>query len=156
MGTRNFVAAIIATAIVFGGGGFYGGMAYQKSQAPALGGNGQLSGMVGRAAGTGGRSRSGRGNNGYRRLFGEGAKPVTGKIISQDNKSITIQLHDGSTRIIMLSDKTQISKATTGNKDDLKIGTRAFVVGTENSDGSISADMVSIGGRYAGLRSNNN
>ncbi len=146
MNVKNPVAAVIVAAIVFGGGGFYGGMSYQKSQTPAFGGpNGQWRSMMGGAGGQGGAA------NGNRRMFAQGGRPVAGEIISQDDKSITIKMRDGSTKIIMLSGKTEISKAATGSKDDLKKGEQVFAVGTENSDGSVSANMVSIGGRFAGL-----
>ncbi|MCL6471373.1 MAG: hypothetical protein K6T91_00965 [Firmicutes bacterium] len=144
----KIVATIVAVAMVFGGGGFYGGMAYQKAQTPAFGtSDGRWPGMMGRA-GADGQGGAGGNANGNRRFFGQGGRPVSGEIISQDDKSITVKLADGSTKIVMLSDKTEISKASTGNRSDLKKGERVFAAGTENSDGSITANIVSIGGRF--------
>jgi hypothetical protein len=135
-------------------------MAYQKSQTPAYNSqNGGWPGMTGRM-GAGGPGNPGGGaggaNNPYRRFFNQGGRPVSGQIISQDDKSITLKLNDGSTKIVILSNKTEISKATTGTKADLKNGERVMAIGTQNSDGSITANLVSIGGRFRGFGGNNN
>ena len=51
---------------------------------------------------------------------------------------------DGSSKIILLSDKTTINKATAGSKEDLKTGVKIAAFGTENPDGSVSASNVQI------------
>lgn len=57
-------------------------------------------------------------------------------------------MQDGSTKIIILSDQTVINKSSEGSKSDLKTGERVTTFGTENSDGSITAQNISIGGMF--------
>lgn len=130
----------ITIAVVVGAAAFFGGMQYQKSQSP-----------VGRFGQFGGRN----GQGGFAGRSGnfQGSRPVAGEIISQDDTSVTVKLQDGSSRIIILSDKTVINKAETGSKEDLKTGENIVVFGTENSDKSLTAETILIGGGiFRGLR----
>ncbi|MEW6572407.1 MAG: hypothetical protein AB1374_02070 [Bacillota bacterium] len=131
------VALPLVVALLVGAGGFFLGMWYQKSQAASLGRPaGQFGGMRG-AGGTGGLARGA--------FDPEQGRPVAGEIIEKDEKSITIKLDDGSSKIVLLPDSTEFRKTTSGSQDDLKEGERVFVVGNENSDGSVTANMVQIG-----------
>ena len=40
-----------------------------------------------------------------------GFRPVNGEIISADEKTVTVKLQDGSSKIVLFSDKTTINKA---------------------------------------------
>ena len=130
----------IVLIVVVGAGAFFGGMKYQQSQQPnprQFGGSMQNSGRIG----TGqfeGRMRTGGGQ-------------VMGEILSQDDKSITVKLPDGSSKIVILSDKTSINKATSGSKLDLTTGLRVAVFGTTNTDGSVTAQMIQINPVSRGL-----
>lgn len=73
-----------------------------------------------------------------------GANLANGEIIAKDEKSITIKLRDGGSKIIFLSGTTAINKSATGTIDDLKVGTQVTATGTINTDGSVSAQMVQI------------
>jgi len=135
------IGVLIVVAIVFAGGGFYGGMTYQKAQAPSFESQrGQFMGGQGRVRidGQGGFVRQGQG------------RPFAGEIIEKDDTSITIKLQDESTKIIMLSKNTEINKSATGSHEDLKQGERVMAIGTENSDGSVTANMIQLGGRFFG------
>lgn len=66
------------------------------------------------------------------------------RFISSDDKSITVKLQDGSSKIVLLTDTTSISKSTEGSKSDLKTGEKVAVFGTENSDGSVTAQNVQL------------
>ena len=128
---KNSLVITIIVALIVGGAAFYGGMQYQKSQRGNLAGrNGGQAGMQGRSFGN-----------------AQGARPVSGEIISQDDKSVTVKLQDGSSKIVILSDKTMLNKASEGSKSDLKIGEQVAAFGTENSDGSVTAQTISIGSR---------
>lgn len=74
--------------------------------------------------------------------MGRGA--VVGEIISQDSKSITVKLQDGSSKIVLLSDSATVSKTESGSKSDLKDGTTVAVFGTTNSDGSVTAQNIQL------------
>lgn len=74
----------------------------------------------------------------------QGFRPVTGEIIQSDATSATVKLADGSTKIVILTDKTTINKAEAATKDDLKIGQTIAVFGSENSDGTVTAQTVQL------------
>jgi len=131
---NNVFVPVIIAALIFGTGGFFGGMKYQQSKRSNFTfGNG----------GQGGRRfmmQTG-GSNTSR----DGFRPVAGEIVSTDDKSITVKLPDGSSKIILLSQATTINKATAGSSADLKNGERVSVFGTVNSDGSVTATNIQLG-----------
>lgn len=79
-----------------------------------------------------------------RQMMRAGSKAVNGEIISTGDKSVTVKLVDGSSKIILLSDKTQINKAATASATDLKTGEKVMIFGTDNSDGSVSAVNIQL------------
>ena len=106
MKNKSLIMTVIAVLIV-GAVAFYGGMQYQQRQRPNFAG-GQFRSLNG-------QQFQGRGNF-------QGARPVNGEIISQDDKSITVKMQDGSSKIVILSDQTMINKSSEGSKSDLKTG----------------------------------
>jgi hypothetical protein len=73
-----------------------------------------------------------------------GFRPVAGEIISKDDKSITVKLQDGSSKIVMLSTTTQINKAQTVDATSLVVGETVRVIGNVNADGSVTAQDIQI------------
>jgi hypothetical protein len=132
MKNNNLVITIVV-AVVVGVAAFFGGTMYQKSQTPANGG--QFSQVS---------FQRGQGGN-FRRTGGAG-NATMGEIASIDDKSMTVKLQDGSSKIVNLSDKTIFSKTSTASKTDFKVGDRVTAFGSAASDGSITAQMVSEGG----------
>jgi len=124
----NLILAIVI-AVVVGGAGFCAGIYFQKSKTPK---------------GLGDFSRTGGGRLGQNGAQNQ-MRPVSGEIISQDDKSFTVKLQDGSTKIILFSDSATISKSTSGTKEDIKTGEKVMVTGKENSDKSITPQNISIG-----------
>jgi hypothetical protein len=125
---RNYwiITAILVVAV--GVAGFFVGMQYQKMQRGNFAtrfGNGQF-------------QRLGTGNGTF------GMRPVLGKITSSDANGITVQLNDGSSKVVIVSSSTAINKAATGTKDDLKTGETVAVIGTTNSDGSVTAQDIQL------------
>lgn len=121
------IGAIIIIAAL--AGSFYGGMSYGKSSGPAAGkqnfmNNGQMP--------RGGGFQNKNGNL------------TAGEIILKDDKSITVKLRDGGSKIIFYSSSSEIGKFTDGTIDDLKIGKNVIVNGKTNSDGSITAQSIQI------------
>lgn len=127
---NNWLLTIII-AIVVAAGGFYAGMTYQKNKATASFAGGQFQGGVRQ----GGQFGTGRGR------FG-GA--TVGNVISEDANSITVQLPDGSSKIVNISGSTTFSKSDTASKSDVQNGMRIAAFGTANSDGSINATNVQL------------
>ncbi len=120
---------ITIVIILIGAGGFFAGMKYQQSQR-----------RNNFTQFTGGPNGSGRnGNNQF-----QGIRPVSGEIISADDKSITVKMRDGSSRIVILTNSTVVNKTATAQKEDLKTGEQVAVIGTQNSDNSITAQTISL------------
>lgn len=120
MNNKNIIITILISILV-GAGGFYAGIKYQQNQ------RGQF-------------NRQGPSQNMPRTNF----RPVNGEIIAVDDKSITVKMPDGSSKIILLSEKTEINKATVVPLSELKIGVKATIAGLENPDGSITAQNIRL------------
>lgn len=125
---KNSIPFIAFAALILGAfGGFYGGVQYQKNQQQPLNtafGNRMMQ-KDGRTGTIGGRQQ-------------------IGTIIKQDDVSVTIQLQDKSSKIILLSDQTTFTKTSEIEKTDLKIGDRIGAFGNQNADGSISAYNIQL------------
>ena len=132
---------MIVCAIVLSGGGFWGGISYQKGKATST-----VAGIQGGTppSGTSGNTRGMPPGGGTPPTGGPGGGGNSGEIISTDDSSITIKTENGSTVIVLLSDSTTISKNIDGSKSDLTVGTKVMVSGTTNTDKSISSKSVMI------------
>jgi hypothetical protein len=56
-------------------------------------------------------------------------RPVIGQILSIDDKTMTVKMMDGSSKIVILPDNVTISKTDSGSKADLKVGENIGVFG---------------------------
>lgn len=103
------------------------------------------------------RNNNGNFNNDNNSPRGMGFRPEIGKILSIDSNSITIQMTDGSSRIILVGDTTKITKTQDTTKTDLKTGDTVGVFGTINQDGSITAQSIQLNPSFGnfGLRNPN-
>lgn len=135
MQNKNFIITAVIVAVVFGGGGFYGGMLFGKSQSPAASNQARFGQRQN------GASQSG--TNGAARRSTSGGF-VGGKIISKDDKSVTLQSPNGGSLIVFFADSTQVGKAATGTASDLVTGAQVMVNGTTNADGSITAKTIQV------------
>lgn len=124
----------VVLIVLAGAGGFFGGMTYQKNQTSSFGTTG--------ANGT----RSGN----YAARFGQGGqnaanfRPVRGQVLSMTNDSLTVKLSNGSTEIVVLSSSTAFMQSAQAALSDVKTGDTVNIVGTANSDGSVTAQSVQI------------
>ncbi len=139
---KKILPVFIAIVIIIGGVAFYGGMKYAESkksigsrngfadfdnfQNPPSDGQGRFQGM-GILGGKDG-----------------GVNFTSGEIISKDDKSVTVKLPDGGSKIIFFSDSTKITKSTEGSAEDLKVGENVMANGTANQDGSITAETIQL------------
>jgi hypothetical protein len=117
--TSKQIVILIVIAIVFAGGGFYGGMRYQQSKSPTRR-NVQFTG--------------GRAGMGF----------VNGQVMSADSGSITVKNQNGGSQIVILAPSTQYRKTVDGTASDVVVGGMVTVTGTSNSDGSLTAQNVQI------------
>lgn len=156
---NKFIPAIIA-AIAIGGAAFYGGMRYAENRTPAMGrGTGAFTNLSpeereARMREFGGGTFPRRGPGGMR----GGSDVAAGEVIAKDEASITVNLRDprpaaspgagneggGGSRIVFFTAETPITKSVSGSAADVVIGTQVFVNGTQNQDGSITADSIQI------------
>lgn len=129
---KNPIVIAVVVALVVGAGAFFGGMKFQETKAagPNAADHAQQGGF--------------RGQNGQNRNSSGGFRPVVGEILNTDDKSITVKLEDGSSKIVLLPDNITVSKTDTGSKADLKTGVKVGIFGTNNSDGSVTAQNVQI------------
>ena len=101
---------------------------YQKNQTPVLGttGRGNFAGRFGQS--------------GQNAAF----RPVRGQVLNMDSNSLTVKMSDGSTKLVVLSSSTAFMQSTKAVLSDVKTGDTVNVVGTQNSDGSVTAQDVQI------------
>ncbi len=131
---KSSIVSFLVGAVIVGGSSFYGGMHYAQSQTPQRG-NGMFAIMGNNGAIRG--QRNGRGG-----MMGGGF--TGGEIIAKDDKSITIKMPDGGSKIIFYSGSTEIGKFTSGAPTDLIIGKIVSVRGSVNQDGSITAQSLQL------------
>jgi len=130
----------IITVLVVGLLSFYGGMKLGESK------NGQANVLQGgNFAQLGGQPGQTGGNTTLQKHTGaQGINFINGEILSVDDKSITVKLPDGGSKIVFFSETTKIVKSTDTQAADLTTGTNVMVNGTTNTDGSISATNIQI------------
>lgn len=129
---KNIIFAVIV--LIIGAGSFYGGVVYAKKSQPQrnVGINARFQqGGVMNGVGSGAR---GNANSGA----------VNGEILSKDDKSITVKLRNGGSKIVFISASTKVAKSVEGALSDVSVGQQVMILGEDNSDGSISAQSVQI------------
>jgi hypothetical protein len=130
------IIPFIIVLVVAIGGSFFGGMKYGESKSLVgkfAGGNFQ-----GEAMQNGGEPSSSTG------ATMRSGNILSGEIINLDDESLTLQTQDGSSKIVLFSDSTEVSKTTTGSANDLEAGKTVMVSGTQNSDGSYTAKTIQV------------
>ncbi len=123
---KKIVTAVVIVLLV-GGISFYGGMKYAQSKNP----------FAGRASGTA---------QGGNRFAGgaRGGNATAGQVVSKDDKSITIKTRDGGSKILFYSGSTLVMKAVAGSAGDVTVGAEITAIGTQNSDGSVTAQSIQL------------
>ena len=119
---------LVIVIIVVAAVAFYGGTVYQKSQVLSFGGQSNLARRFGQV--------QGQNNQNFR--------PVRGEVLDKDNNSLTVKLADGSTKLVILSTGTTYHKSSAASASDVKSGEQIQVFGTQNSNGSVTAQNVQL------------
>lgn len=136
---KNIKPLVPIILILIGlGVGFFGGYEYR---------NYRLNRTVANFGGSGSFQRFTAGRNGQN---GNGAMRggVIGNIVSMDDKSITVKMNDGSTKIVFLSSSTAYSNTVSASSSDLKTGENVAVFGSPNSDGSVTATSIQLNPQF--------
>lgn len=113
--------------LISSGIGFWGGLTYSKPKIdPSMQNGKQFSGNMMRGSGTRGQGFT------------------IGEIISKDATSITVSTKDNGSKVVILPSTLQVNKNTPGTLDDITIGEKVMVNGTQQPDGSIVAGTIQI------------
>jgi len=129
MNTKQWVTLVVV-AIVFAGGGFFGGMKYQASKTPAV---------MARTGASGPGAFAGRRAGGA-----NGASFISGQVLSVSGSTITVKSTNGGSQVAVLAPSTQYRKAVDGASSDVVVGSQVTITGSTNSDGSLTAQSVQI------------
>lgn len=95
----------------------------------------------------GNRNSGNQANNTQNTGVGEkrmGNGQIAGEITSVNDNSITVKMTDGSSKIVILSSSTTVSKSTDAQKSELKVGEKVSVFGTPNTDGSVTGSNIEL------------
>ena len=118
------------------GAGFFGGYEYR---------NYRLRNSLGSFAGANGAQRFTGTRTG---VAGARGGAVSGSILSMDANSITVKLADGSTKIVLFSGTTTYENTVSAAQTDLKVGSEVVVIGSTNTDGSVTATSIQINPQF--------
>jgi len=122
------IALMVLVLLVVAGASFFGGTKYQQKKVIS-----QFSQ----------RTDMPRGTNTTGQKNGNGNMTI-GEITKIDDKSITLKTADGGSKIVLLSDSTVINQSTTAAKTDLKVGSKISIIGSQNTDGSITSKTINL------------
>lgn len=131
---KNNYLFTAGTAVIVGAAAFFGGVKYQQMRPPS---------PVDSQSQNGAQRANGQNRSGFR-MGGQGFRPVFGEVVSKDDKSVTLKLQDQSSKIVMFNDKTTVSKSSEGSSSDIKTGDKIMVMGSNNSDGSVTAQNIQL------------
>ncbi len=130
---QKILIPVLMTAVVVGGGGFFagsqfgGGAAAETPQQQGQFQRGDFSGQ--------------RGQFGGQRP--DGTTIVSGSVLNVSDNTLTVELTDGGSQLVLVGDSTEISRQTEGSLEDLAPGTNIFITGEER-DGTVTAQMIQI------------
>ena len=148
-------AAVISVAVVVGVLSFAGGVFYEKHQnattvvaasdlpLSAYAEQGTISrGSIPNGAEPGSGLQGSMMGGGY--MGGRRGGLVAGQIVSLKGQTLEVQLQDGTTKTITVSDATTISATNTAALSDLTVGKSVLVTGSTATDGSVDARSIQI------------
>jgi hypothetical protein len=120
---KKVIVAVVLVSVAF-----YGGMKYGESKIP------QGKGLFAQGGMQGGRFRG----------SANGGGATGGEVLSKDATGLTLKLRNGGSQVILVGSSTQVQKSVAGGQDDVTVGSNVMVVGTQNTDGSFTANMIQI------------
>lgn len=87
------------------------------------------------------RMDGGNGSRATGRMLGGN---ILGEILKLDEQSVTVKVANSGTRLVFLSEKTQVTKTEPAGVADLAAGVSVRIMGSSNQDGSVSAQSIQI------------
>jgi hypothetical protein len=143
---QNTIILVVILLLVVGGGSFATG--YKVAEGKNVIGNFARNG-TGQMIGRGDRNVQNQQGNMMR-----GNRQIAGEIIALDDKTMTVKMVDGSSKIVLLSSTMTISKSVDAPKTELKVGSKVAVFGAQNPDGSQTATTIEIDPKFLGQTQN--
>jgi hypothetical protein len=131
---KNLIVTIVVILVV-AAGSFFGGMKYGTIKKMPNGAGQRFNQMFGTEQ---------RGAGGAGTFRANGANLVNGQILSKDDKSMTVKLNDGGSKIVFFTGATQFMRTATDTIDNLKVGDNVMANGTANADGSLNAESIQL------------
>ena len=143
---KKIIVSVVMTAVVAGAIGFFGGMTYSRQSVSQVRGGARQANFQNLSPEERQQmsTQGGFGGSAGRRGGISGGGIAAGEVLSLDAKSITVKLRDGGSKIVFVSSSTAIMKSVTGSLADLLSGEQVVVMGSANSDGSLTAQSVQI------------
>lgn len=140
MNKKNIIiiamSGLVLMGLVFYGGMKLGGRAQPGSTYKMLGGQLDLQAS--------GMQKFGGQNGAVLNRIGGMNNGANGEVIAKDDKSITVKLKDGGSKIVFYSEKTSVLKTATTSLNDVLVGVQIMVIGSSNQDGSVNADSIQL------------
>ena len=135
----NQIVVLVLSIVLSLGVGFFVGSKFKQDQKPEF--TNQFSPRYRDLLG---REKQGQDKAGPKGSVMRGSRPVVGEITASDGKSLTVEMNDGSSKIVLVSSSTSITKAQSADTNSLKIGEKISVFGTQNPDGSTTAQSIQL------------
>ena len=143
-GVRLPIPVLVAVLAIVALGGLWGGAQLKgdNSSAATTTAAGGGTGRAGRNANGYGFAGNGNGNggNGGARFGG-----TRGTVESVDGDTITIKTQDGQTVTVKVGSTTTVTKVASGSASDIATGDTLVVRGQTASDGSTTAQSITVG-----------
>jgi hypothetical protein len=141
------IAGVVVLAGLLSAGSFFGGRAYERTQASRVRSDFLRSrGIPLNGTGDGAQGFNGApgASGGQRQFFlGGGDGGVSGQVKSIDGNVLTLSTPQDVTTV-NISDTTRIEKTVAGTTGDLQPGQRVIVSGERDSKGNLSAAQITI------------
>lgn len=137
---KKLLLIFITAILVAGVGSFYGGMKYGQSKNSA----GNLSRQNFQNLSPEQRQQFSQTNG-----RGNGSNFLAGEVIAKDAQTLTLKMQDGSSKIVLFSDSTSVSKTVDGTVSDIEVGKQIMVSGQQNSDGSFTSKTIQLSPRMS-------
>jgi hypothetical protein len=141
------LGVIVVVALAFGAGAWthaaLGGAS--TSSATATGGaGGRAGGAGGRAGGTGTGTGTGGAPGGTGGRGGAAGRGTIGTVDRIDGTTVYIKTFQGTDVAVSTTDSTRVATSQPGQLSDLKAGTSVTVTGATGSDGSVTAQSITV------------
>src|SRR3989339_245375 len=110
---NKFLPVAIVICLILVGGAFYGGVKYGSRREPNFAGKNMMNWDKNGAPNfNNGLMKSGK---------AVGAGMVNGEIMAKDDKSVTVKMKDGGSKIVIFAASTTVTKTAAGTMDDVAV-----------------------------------